>query len=553
MSRQLIIGWILAFIGSVIIVPLSKVFIAFSGQVIHVNTFVYIAVAFNMSSLVLLLYGGKGKLSNETMRSLQTWGYGLITICLYVIAFMLFTEAGATEGGFLQRSSVIFTVIAAWLFFSRKQSLLKLLGLSIITVTLVMMIFNNNAEKALHLLALVGLWGLFHTIRLFIAETHQTHSKAVQLQDPKSRARVIGLVMFVVSMAFTIGLLLLASLNTFYAEGSLGTSIPTLADFIDRKTILMGMFLGAFFVTVNSIIEFTTSNSIKAENVQAIGCLSPLITYFWEWITSPLTGLNLTIFDTTDFILGIVMTIGGLIMIFASIKPNKKEDKLKKYLTYSAQNLQPVEDSREIIANTLEHFNSDIKKSCKALGIDSVVLYAVLEDESKVLAFKEDILKKVARNYRRNVAGADALTGLLNRIGFMTALKSASHESDNLSLFFIDLNKFKPVNDTYGHEAGDHVLQVIAERLKELFPNKSLITRLGGDEYCILLLDTDKSQAEAKINLISQELEREIAYQDAKISISGSIGLANYPVDTNNAEELISLADKQMYVKKDGR
>tara|TARA_Y100001960_G_scaffold240966_1_gene254566 strand:+ start:100 stop:516 length:417 start_codon:yes stop_codon:yes gene_type:complete len=134
----------------------------------------------------------------------------------------------------------------------------------------------------------------------------------------------------------------------------------------------------------------------------------------------------------------------------------------------------------------------------------------------------------------------------------MTALKAASFESDNLSLFFIDLNKFKPVNDTYGHEAGDYVLQVIAERLKELFPNKSLITRLGGDEYCILLLDTDKSQAESKIKLISQELEKEIVYQDAKISISGSIGLANYPVDTNNAEELISLADKQMYVKKEG-
>ena len=64
MSKQLIIGWILAFIGSVIIVPLSKVFIAFSGQVVNVNTFVYIAVAFNMSSLVLLLYAGKGRLSN---------------------------------------------------------------------------------------------------------------------------------------------------------------------------------------------------------------------------------------------------------------------------------------------------------------------------------------------------------------------------------------------------------------------------------------------------------------------------------------------------------
>ncbi|PPR08703.1 MAG: putative signaling protein, partial [Proteobacteria bacterium] len=159
----------------------------------------------------------------------------------------------------------------------------------------------------------------------------------------------------------------------------------------------------------------------------------------------------------------------------------------------------------------------------------------------------------VARNYRKNVATSDALTGLLNRTGFMTALKAASFESDNLSLFFIDLNKFKPVNDTYGHKAGDYVLQVIADRLRDLFPHKSLITRLGGDEYCILLLDTDKFQAESKIKLISKELEKEINCEGALISVSGSIGLANYPADTNNAEELISLADKQMYIKKEGR
>jgi diguanylate cyclase (GGDEF)-like protein len=135
----------------------------------------------------------------------------------------------------------------------------------------------------------------------------------------------------------------------------------------------------------------------------------------------------------------------------------------------------------------------------------------------------------------------------------MTALKAASFESDSLSLFFIDLNKFKPVNDTYGHEAGDYVLQVIADRLRGLFPHKSLITRLGGDEYCILLLDMEKQEAESHIDFLSKELEKEISYEDNLISVSGSIGLANYPEDTNNAEELISLADKQMYIKKEGR
>jgi diguanylate cyclase (GGDEF)-like protein len=553
MSKQLIMGWFLALFGSIVIGPLSKVFIAYSGQIMQVNTFVYVCVAFNMSALILLLYAGYGKLSQETMRSVQTWGYGLVTICLYIIAFMLFTEAGATEGSFLQRSSVVFTVLAAWLFFGRKQSFLKVIGLVIIAISLTLMILNNNIDKIFYIFSLVGLWGLCHTIRIFIAEMHQTHSKAVELQDAKSRARVIGIVMFVVGMGFTFCLLCVAALNTFYADSNLGGNIPNLNDFLNPQTILLGMFLGAFFVTVNAIIEFTTSNAIKSENVQAISCLSPLLTLFWEWSTSPLTGLDLNLFNKEDFILGIIITLGGFIMIIASVKKKDKNDEFKEYIKYSAQDLEAVEETREIIANSLEHFNSNLKQTSKALNIPVKVLNAILEDKEKLLAFKADILSQVAKSYRKNVATADALTGLLNKGGFMTALKAASFESNQLSLYFIDLNKFKPVNDTYGHEAGDFVLKIVAERLKELFPTKSLITRLGGDEYCILLLEVTKEQAEEKIEIISQDLEQEIEYNEHKIIISGSIGLAHYPTDTKNAEKLIKLADKQMYVKKEGR
>lgn len=255
-------------------------------------------------------------------------------------------------------------------------------------------------------------------------------------------------------------------------------------------------------------------------------------------------------------IAGVLITIGALIMSISKIintRKNNKEVYFKKYLKVSFQDLESIDETREIIANALEHFNSDIKRVSKALELPIRIVNAVLNDKQKVISFKEDVLRKVARLYRKNVATADALTGLLNKGGFMTALKTASFESDILSLYFIDLNKFKPVNDTYGHEAGDYVLQVIAERLRELFPNQSLITRLGGDEYCILLLGITKEEAEEKIPLINEVLEQEIVYNEHKISVSGSIGMANYPEDTKNIEELITLADSQMYVEKDGR
>ena len=334
MSRQLIIGWILAFIGSVIIVPLSKVFIAFSGQIIHVNTFVYIAVAFNMSSLVMLLYAGKGKLSNETMRSLQTWGYGLITICLYVIAFMLFTEAGATEGGFLQRSSVFFSVLAAWLFFNRGMNKIKLLGVVIISLSVVAMIADTPQEKLVTVISLVFLWGFFHAIRVFIAELHQPHSKAAKLQDPKARARVVGFVMFVVSLLFTFITLSLAGLNSI-STNSLPEIIPTFSDFLDRKVILMAMVVGVLFTAPLRLIEFVSSNTIKSENFLAISCLASLATYFWEWLSSPITGLSLREFTTLDITAGILITIGGLIMVLGSIKGKNKQDNFKEYLKAS--------------------------------------------------------------------------------------------------------------------------------------------------------------------------------------------------------------------------
>ena len=133
-------------------------------------------------------------------------------------------------------------------------------------------------------------------------------------------------------------------------------------------------------------------------------------------------------FDKTDAVLGVVMTIGGLIMIFASIKPNKKDNNLKEYLRVTSQDLETVEETREIIANTLEHFDSNIKKTAEALKMPQYVVNTILEDKDKVLAFNDHILRKSAKHYRQNVATSDALTGLLNKGGFMTALKAAGYE-----------------------------------------------------------------------------------------------------------------------------
>ncbi|MCP4356077.1 MAG: GGDEF domain-containing protein, partial [Proteobacteria bacterium] len=91
------------------------------------------------------------------------------------------------------------------------------------------------------------------------------------------------------------------------------------------------------------------------------------------------------------------------------------------------------------------------------------------------------------------------------------------------------------------------------KRLHGLFKDNSLATRLGGDEFSVLLIGSDKADAKQKLKKVKQEMEKDIFYKKNKINISGSIGIASYPEDTKSAEEMIKIADDGMYRDKGGR
>lgn len=548
------IGWLQALFTVFVLWGGSNVYMSYVTQNLHVNKLVFAFVTFISCSLCLLRYAGYGKLSKETFRSIDTWVYGVIMITGYFVSLNLFSLMSATESTILQKLSVVLGVIISYIFLARKITKIQFLGVLTILSGVLLVAYNVEPEKAFKVYILIFFAGLLQSLRMFVAEYHKPHKVAIKDNSIKSRCRVIGYVMFVVSLLFG-SVLFFISILSFYSHNTEGVKfIVTIHDFMHYPTIISALIMGVFMYAPLRFLEFSITEKIKTENFLALGALTFFSTLFWEWATQGLTNLPLRMLTPEVMLAGVLITVGALIMSISKIMQSKNGDNdFKKYLKVSSQDLESVEETREIIANTLEHFNSDLSKTAKALGVTAKIIEVILEDKDKVLAFNPDTLRKVAKKYRKNVATADALTGLLNKGGFMTALKAASFESDVLSLFFIDLNKFKPVNDTYGHVAGDYVLKIVAQRLQELFPDKSLITRLGGDEYCILLLDVNKEEAEEKINSISAVLEQEMTYKNHKISISGSIGLANYPADTKKPEELIKLADKQMYVKKDGR
>ncbi|MBK1988781.1 CHASE2 domain-containing protein [Sphaerospermopsis aphanizomenoides BCCUSP55] len=162
---------------------------------------------------------------------------------------------------------------------------------------------------------------------------------------------------------------------------------------------------------------------------------------------------------------------------------------------------------------------------------------------------------KIQENHLRQLAYHDPLTGLSNRKFFTEQLYESLNWSKNnnlmLALLFIDLDGFKSVNDTLGHEMGDHLLVIIAQRLNNALRASDTISRLGGDEFTVILRAISNVQvaatvAEKLLNVITET----IILDGHTITVSASIGISIYPINGENSETLIKQADIAMYQAK---
>ena len=159
----------------------------------------------------------------------------------------------------------------------------------------------------------------------------------------------------------------------------------------------------------------------------------------------------------------------------------------------------------------------------------------------------------------RAAALHDALTGLPNRALFNDrlthAISLATRKSSALAVLFIDLDGFKTINDTYGHDTGDAVLQTTARRLKENIRDNDTVSRYGGDEFLCLLTEV---QDEKNISMIAEKIIKAIAAPlNASVSdlnfnpiFGASIGISIFPTDGTTADALVKSADTAMYRSK---
>lgn len=212
----------------------------------------------------------------------------------------------------------------------------------------------------------------------------------------------------------------------------------------------------------------------------------------------------------------------------------------------------PVGEIRKALAQS-EHVEDKVQECAEELHIvNETLAEGIVERETleKQLSDSEALEKR-----NRYLAYHDAATGLANRALFNDrlghALVQAERHSWSLALLFIDVDKFKLINDTYGHETGDRVLKCVGHTLQLCVREEDTVSRIGGDEFLCLLMEVSGDEAVSHIaGLIVKKTAQACAREVGQIAVKLSIGVAIYPRDGTCAEILLKKADRAMYEAK---
>jgi diguanylate cyclase (GGDEF)-like protein len=179
--------------------------------------------------------------------------------------------------------------------------------------------------------------------------------------------------------------------------------------------------------------------------------------------------------------------------------------------------------------------------------------------EQQTATLKEEIHRRqLAEKELEHLAHRDTLTGLSNRYMFIdrleVAVAQARRNQVKLAVMFVDLDRFKNINDTLGHAAGDEALREVAKRMKGCLREVDLIARYGGDEFTVTLIDVTETEGVDHVaNKIIDTLQQPVELNETQFSIGCSIGISIYPDDSENFEGLIKHADAAMYASKQNK
>ena len=199
---------------------------------------------------------------------------------------------------------------------------------------------------------------------------------------------------------------------------------------------------------------------------------------------------------------------------------------------------------------------SAVRKDGSIMDLELTGAVVAGHGEICVVAVANDITERVRDDARLNyLAFSDGLTGLANRTLFLDRLRqtllASRRTGDGFALLACDLDGFKSINDTYGHEVGDQVLRVAAEALRSCCREVDTAARMGGDEFALILPGVSDSNGAALVaNRLIVALGEPIAVDGGSCSVGASVGIALHPRDGQTIEMLVRAADAAMYASK---
>jgi diguanylate cyclase (GGDEF)-like protein len=276
------------------------------------------------------------------------------------------------------------------------------------------------------------------------------------------------------------------------------------------------------------------------------------------------------LFENIHAMIAVVESAGVLVSWNHAFGEYKKTNKLEDIFSQNDMHIVSLKlaiGSQEHWTAEISHSEEDLPLFCEKIesALDAQKLIERLSRQVKMYRIESEAAKKIARNKQvemesvmvqaSEVAQVDALTFLLNRRMIVRELQDevlrAQRYNSMLSISIIDVDKFKLVNDTYGHPVGDEVLKQVACQLREHTRRPDMVGRYGGEEFLILLPNSDSNAAiEQAIRLGKEIRETVVAIKEYRLSVTVSIGIAQFNVDVDTWDTLLNRADNAMYKAK---
>lgn len=260
--------------------------------------------------------------------------------------------------------------------------------------------------------------------------------------------------------------------------------------------------------------------------------------------------------DTVELastIIIIAAMAGGAASVLAAHKKTAMAYSVILLVPFSVALLLSDDDYRQVLGVLGLSFGLVMSVSAKkAAEFTSQAIRLKNENALLVQHMEAEVDKRTREIYE--LSNLDPLTGLFNRTAFLnhlkTSLNSCIETHQPMALLFVDLDGFKKINDTIGHDAGDQILTQTALRLKEHCGDHQLLCRWGGDEFLIALPNTQQAAAVAHSKTLIDVISQAYLFDNAQLSLGATIGISLYPQHADNELKLIQLADMAMYYQK---